>query len=105
MSSSNLKYQKIIKVGNSLAITLDRDFVNKTEIKAGDEVAVNYQPDQKVVSYAPVAHNGAAKVSDAPNQKYQAGAKLASTITPELEAWVENFLEENKEAMKKLANL
>lgn len=103
--AGTLKYQKIIKVGNSLAITLDRDFVVQTGVKHGDQVAVNYQSDQKVVSYAPVNSPGAIGVAEKAVQKYEAKAKLASAVTPELEAWVDNFLEENKEAMEKLANL
>jgi len=105
MIKSTLKYQKILKVGNSLAITLDRDFVTQTGVAAGDQVAVNYQPDEKVVSYAPVKDNGAMRVADKATGKYEAKAKLASAVTPELEEWTKKFLEENKESMKKLANL
>lgn len=104
MSSGTLKYQKIIKVGNSLAITLDRDFVTKTGVKAGDQVAVNYQPEDKVVSYAPVAQSDVLKLSEKMG-KYEATAKTASSITPELKEWTENFYKENKKAMDKLANL
>ncbi|MEO8581999.1 MAG: AbrB/MazE/SpoVT family DNA-binding domain-containing protein [Patescibacteria group bacterium] len=105
MANSKLKYQKIIKVGNSLAITLDSDFIVQTGVKAGDQVAVNYQPDQKVVSYSPVADNGVMKVADGGAVEYEAKSKLASAITPELEAWTKKFLKENKESLKKLANL
>ncbi len=102
--SGKLKYQKIIKVGNSLAVTLDRDFVTQTGVKHGDEVAVNYQADQKVVSYAPVEPSGAMEVAES-MEKYNAKAKVAAVVTPELEEWTENFIEENKQALKKLANL
>jgi antitoxin component of MazEF toxin-antitoxin module len=105
MSKGTLKYQKIIKVGNSLAMTIDKDFVAQTGIKVGDQVAVNYQPDAKVVSYAPVANSGASVLAEKAVSGYEAKSKLASAITPELEAWTKKFLEENKEAMKKLANL
>lgn len=105
MNNGKLKYQKIMKVGNSLAISLDKDFVNQTGVKAGDQVAVNYKADEKVVSYSPVVENyGASKVSE-PSAKYEAKAKLASAITPELEEWVNKFLEEDREALEKLANL
>lgn len=100
-----LKYQKIIKVGNSLAITLDREFVIQTGIKAGDEMAINYQPEQKVVSYAPVAESGVMKVSDGNANNYEAKAKLASAITPEFQEWVKKSLAEDKESLQKLANL
>lgn len=102
--SGKLKYQKIIKVGNSLAVTLDRDFVTQTGVKQGDQVAVNYQADQKVVSYSPVADNGVVKVSEK-SKTYEAKAKVASAITPELEKWTKNFIQKNKEALTTLANL
>lgn len=102
--SGTIKYQKIIKVGNSLAVTLDRDFVTQTGIKHGDQVAVNYEPEQKVVSYAPVESSGAMGVAE-PMEKYNAKAKVAAVVTPEFQEWVEKSLEEDKESLKKLANL
>lgn len=107
--SNSLKYQKIIKVGNSLGVTLDRDFVTKTGIQAGDQMAVSYDADEKVVSFAAADSSMATTLGDKPMSQHEyetfKKSKLASKITPELEAWVEKFLEENKEAMDKLANL
>lgn len=96
-----IKYQKIIKVGNSLAVTLDADFVKQTGLKAGDTMAASYKPDHKVLSLAESAdHSFGASLIDTESE-----ATLAGKITPELQQWTEEFLADNKEAMDKLKNL
>lgn len=43
--------QKVIKTGNSLAVTVPSDFVKMVGIRAGDEVKVNLKPDKGVATY------------------------------------------------------
>lgn len=98
-----IKMQKVIKVGNSLAVTLDRVFVTKLGIKVGQNLAANYKPDKGVMSFGKSARvlrsqNG----SLLPSERE---AILAGKVTPELVAWTDNFIKENKEALEKLANL
>ena len=38
--------QKIIKTGNSLAVTIPADFVKSIGIKAGEEVKVEVEPEK-----------------------------------------------------------
>jgi len=38
--------QKIIRTGNSLAVTIPSDFVKSIGIKAGDEVKVEVEPEK-----------------------------------------------------------
>lgn len=101
--------QKIIKVGNSYAVTLDSKFVETHHIEAGDPIVASYAPthvafavpnehpmmlrDQGKTEYNP-------KLSDAEKR-----AVVHSKITPEFVAWVDNMLKEDKEALKELANL
>lgn len=95
-----LKTQKVIKVGNSLAVTLDKDFVTKTGIQAGDGLVADYDAKHQFVSVSKSANGNttAAKVS-------KKRAIVAGKITPELEAWTDKFLEKNEEAMIALKDL
>lgn len=43
--------QKIIKTGNSLAVTIPSDFVKTVGIKAGQTVAVKVDPETGEVTY------------------------------------------------------
>jgi len=43
--------QKVIKTGNSLAVTIPAGFVKMVGIKLGDEVKVNLKPDKGVITY------------------------------------------------------
>ena len=91
-----IKYQKVIKVGNSLAVTLDRGFVQKTGIKAGDQMAASYKADRELVSMA-TSLKGVEVVDETE-------VVVASKITPELESWTKAFLSRNELALKELAN-
>jgi bifunctional DNA-binding transcriptional regulator/antitoxin component of YhaV-PrlF toxin-antitoxin module len=44
--------QKIIKTGNSLAVTIPSDFVHAVGIKAGQEVEIKVEPETGRVIYA-----------------------------------------------------
>lgn len=43
--------QKVIKTGNSLAVTIPADFVKMVGIKAQDEVRVSPKPDKGTITY------------------------------------------------------
>lgn len=78
--------QKIIKVGNSLAITLPASFVKEGHLAAGDELLVETTPEYgmmllKKQEYAEKAH-----------------------LSPEFKQWLDEFTEKNKALLKKLAN-
>jgi antitoxin component of MazEF toxin-antitoxin module len=94
-----IKMQKVIKVGNSLAVTLDRDFVAKTGIVAGDLMAASYKPEKKVLS---MAQSKTALKGKLTTEKESI---VSSKVTPELEEWMDSFLERNKEAMEALKDL
>lgn len=96
-----IKYQKVIKVGNSLAVTLDQAFVQQAAIKAGDNLAASYQPDKRLFSMSQ-SKNG---VQGAGVLNNEAKAILSAKITPELESWTDSFLKENQEALEALKDL
>ena len=79
--------QKIIKVGNSFAVTIPRNFVNDVGFKAGDEVDVESDKDLKLMIVKPV------------------GSPAQTKITPEFKAWLDDFTKKNKKTLQELANL
>lgn len=96
-----IKYQKVIKVGNSLAVTLDQSFIQQTGLQVGDSLAATYRPEMKLFSMADVK-NG---VSETSRIKNESKAIVSGKITPELENWTDNFLKENKVALEALKDL
>ncbi len=104
-----VKNQKVIKVGNSYAVTLDRKFIEENELQAGDQIIGSYSASH--VAYAAPATK-VLTLKDDGNLKY--GKKLTKTeqravmhskVTPEFMDWVDKSIEEDKEALEKLANL
>lgn len=103
------KTQKVIKVGNSYAVTLDSKFVEENEVKAGSQVVGSYSKTH--VAYA-VPKSQPLILKDSAGLKY--GKKLTKTekravvhskVTPEFIDWVDKSLEEDKDILEKLANL
>ncbi|MDQ3008012.1 MAG: AbrB/MazE/SpoVT family DNA-binding domain-containing protein [bacterium] len=103
MADIKIKNQKIIKVGNSYAVTLDKEFIDRTQMAAGSQLIAKYDEDTASVQFAAPATYAAAQGK--PLQLAEKKAVYASKVTPELEKWTENFLKENQEALEKLANL
>lgn len=96
-----MQMQKVIQVGNSLAVTLDKSFVQGAGIRSGQQLAVVYKPEKGLMSVAKTKVNLSADVLT-PNEQE---VFIKSKITPELEQWTNKFLLENQEAMRKLADL
>lgn len=82
-----MKTQKIIKVGNSLAVTLPASFVRDGNLKMGDEL---------VVETAPVYQTMVIK------SKKMAGRKH---LTPEFFQWLDNVSKKYEDVIKELANI
>lgn len=94
-----IQMQKVIKVGNSLALTLDSKQAALMNITAGQELAAAYNSTMGIVSFSRTKQGLAdAKITEKE-------AVMAGKITPELKQWTDKFLFENEEAMKKLADL
>ena len=93
--------QKVIRVGNSLAVTLDNKYIQQTGIKVGQELAVSYKPDKAIVSMAKTSSElgGNSVVAE------EKAAYLTGKVTPEFQLWVEKSLDEDAEAMRRLADL
>ena len=79
--------QKIIKVGNSFAVTIPKSFVNEAGFKSGDEVIVESDKDLKLMVVKP------------------AGSPIQTKTTPEFKAWLDDFNKKNKKALQELAKL
>ena len=82
-----MKKQKIIKVGNSLAVTLPAEFVREGNLAVGDEFIVEHNAKKKTF--------------------YMQSAKKQTKpgLTPEFFDWLDEVIEEDKNLIKKLANI
>ena len=77
--------QKVIQVGNSLAVTLPSSFVKTTNIKAGTPVTV-------------VADEGAQMVKITTKKKPQKQA-----VSPEFKKWLDTFIKDHRDILEELA--
>lgn len=82
-----MRKQKVIKVGNSLAVTLPAGFVREGNLKPGDELLVEAFPQYQ---YAIIKTKK---------------TTLKSRLTPEFFNWLEKITKENEELIKELAEL
>ena len=81
-----MKKQKIIKVGNSLAVTLPAEFVRDGNFAVGDEFLVEHNVQHKTL------YMQSAKKKNKPG------------LTPEFFEWLDEFVKENDSMLRKLAN-
>ena len=79
--------QKILQVGNSYAITIPKDFVRETKLKAGQKIRVDIDVDSATLSVQPVRKSSAQK----------------GNLTPEFLSWLKKFNARYKDALKELA--
>lgn len=102
-----IKTQKLLKVGNSYAISLDSEFVKQTRLDKNAQVTVVYDAEKKQAGIH-VSDASAIQYSvESPKKltEKQRRNYLSSEITPEFQQWVKRTLEEDKKAMEELANL
>lgn len=103
------KTQRIIKVGNSLAVTLSSKFVDVNDIQAGDPVIVSYTKTHMAVAMPGTPEfrlrDEGGQHYDARLTKTEKKAVVHSRVTPELDRWVNEFIKENKDSLEELANL
>jgi hypothetical protein len=104
MSEPKIKTQKLIKIGNSLGLTLNSKFLDRARLEEGSEVIVRYDEENDSITIAPPTTYAGTKdfgVLSVAEKK----AVYSTRVTPEFQEWVENMLKEDKEALEKLANL
>lgn len=77
--------QKVIKVGNSVAITLPKDFLNNTKIKAGDRLHVDVDKSTDVMMVS---------TKENPLKGFSA----------DITQWTAKFIKNNLQALEELAN-
>lgn len=80
-----IQKQKVVKVGNSLAITLPAKFVQEAGFIPGNTVLVETNAKYKTVYVQP------------------AKTKTKASLTPEFYEWLNEFTEKNKDLLQKLA--
>ena len=69
--------QKIIRVGNSAAVTIPQSIIKEKKLRVGDEVQVDVEPVRKT---------------------------KGTTLTPEFIKWVDKYIENNRPALEDLAS-
>ncbi len=77
--------QRIIKVGNSLGVTIPASFVRDGKWKSGEEVVVEQDEVYKTLIIKP--------------KKMENKMRL----TPEFKEWLDEFTEQNHQLLKELA--
>lgn len=76
--------QKVIKVGNSLAVTLPRNFVKESKLRAGQRLLVDADPELGLVQVRTTR-------SDFPS------------LTPEFKQWLDKVSRKYAKVIKELA--
>lgn len=78
--------QKIIKVGNSMAVTIPKEYVAKLQLVAGQPIRVELSEKEQLIQINPHMEK---------NHK----------LNPEFVRWADHFIEENIDLFKELARL
>lgn len=76
--------QKVIQVGNSLAVTIPRDFIKAQRLKAGHQVFVEADSDLDLV-------------------QVRTKSDRKSSLTPEFKAWLDKTTDKHAATIKELA--
>ena len=77
--------QKVITVGNSLAVTIPKDSAEKLKIKAGDIVEVSAHPSSQTLTV----------------RMREAGA---ADVNPDVITWANAFIEKNRKLLQRLSD-
>lgn len=77
--------QKIIKIGSSLGITLSKNLLKEQGVGVGDAVRVSAVPGERkmIIEY---------------------GDEVRDGVSAELVSWTNDFIEKNRELLKRLAD-
>lgn len=78
--------QKIIKVGNSAAITIPKEFLKVSGLEIGDEMVIETNPKNKVFYAKPKTLTG------------------RMSLTPEFFDWLEDISTKYEDTIKELAH-
>ncbi|OGD95554.1 hypothetical protein A3F02_01135 [Candidatus Curtissbacteria bacterium RIFCSPHIGHO2_12_FULL_38_9b] len=68
--------QKIIRVGNSAAVTIPQNVIREKKLKVGDKIQIDVKPVENLKK---------------------------TTLTPKFIKWVDKYIENNRPALKELA--
>jgi len=77
--------QKVIRVGNSLAVTIPKDFASLVKFKAGQKVAVETDMSGRMLLVKPAVDIG------------------KTSLTPEFFTWLEDISSKYEKVIKELA--
>ena len=76
--------QKVIKVGNSAAVTIPKTFLNGVKIKTGDQVYVELDEATETI------------IVSSKQKPFQG-------LSPDIGRWTKKFIENNRQALEVLA--
>lgn len=78
--------QKIFKNGNSMVVSIPKEYLNNLKLKEGSEVILHQDELEETITIAPKRQKG-----------------ISSAITPRFLEWLESFNKEYGPALKALA--
>lgn len=78
--------QKLYKSGNSIAVTIPKEYLNELNLKNGSEVVVEQDPNAGLIIISRKGNN-----------------KTASRISPQFLNWLDSFNKKYGPALKELA--
>ena len=78
--------QKVIKVGNSAAVTLPPDFLKSSKIKIGDQVYVGIDESAEAIVVS-------------------SREKPFRGVSADIASWTDKFIKKNRKALEELSNI
>ncbi len=78
--------QKLYKNGNSVAVTIPKEYLEDLNLKEGSVVVVEKDPDMQTITITP-----------------KKATTVSSKITPKFLSWLESFNKQYGPALKELA--
>ena len=76
--------QKVIKVGNSAAVTIPKHILENANMKIGDKVFLEFDEESNILFISPKSFKG---------------------VTPEFIKYTNDFIKRNRKALEELAQL
>lgn len=78
--------QKLYKSGNSVAVTIPKEYLKELGLRDGSQVLVDQDPDAGIIIIS-----------------RKSNKKISSRISPEFMKWLDSFNKEYSPALKELA--
>ena len=89
---SSTRYRAITKIGNSVGTIIPKSFAEALKLQARDKVAVTLDTETQAITIRPLNTNSPTHT-----------ALQQQQVNPEVIAWTNRFIDENRELLERLA--